>query len=531
MDSLLEAVLAVSTGLELDETLRQVVRAAMGLVDARYGALGVLAPDGRLIRFVHEGLDAAEAERIGELPAGRGVLGTVIEQGRPLRLDDVADHPASVGFPPGHPPMRGFLGVPIRVRDEVFGRLYLTEKFGGQPFSEDDEAVVQALAGAAGIAIDNARLFDETRRRQRWLEASGEVTAELLGGTDPAEALRLIASRALELADADYTLVALPDEADTESGEVSTLIVTVSAGLEADAIIGRKIPVTDSTTGLVFRGRVPVSVPYLEFDLADDLDVSFGPALALPLRAGEAMSGVLLAVRGPGSPTFDEHHLQVVSSFADQAALALQRAEAQAARRQLDVLADRDRIARDLHDHVIQRLFAIGMAMQATRRKVTVPGAADRLTEHIDQLHDVIQEIRTAIFDLHTEPGASAGGLRKKLNAAVAELAGPAGIRTVVRISGPLDVVSAELAEHAEAVVREAVSNVVRHSGAAEVIVTVSLENDLIIDVTDNGVGIPDTVARSGLHNLAERAAAVGGTLRVERVLAGGTRLVWSAPL
>jgi signal transduction histidine kinase len=258
--------------------------------------------------------------------------------------------------------------------------------------------------------------------------------------------------------------------------------------------------------------------------------VALGPALTVPMRAGNAIVGVLLAARVPGAPSFDDRQLQVVSLFADQAALALQRAESQAAQRELDLLGDRDRIARDLHDHVIQRLFAIGLAMQGTHRHTKSPVVATRLTDHIDQLHEVIQEIRTAIFDLHAGPDAGPG-LRTTLQKVITELTADTPIRTTVRMSGPLNVVSAALAEHAEAVVREAVSNAVRHADPTEIVITVSVNNELVIDVTDNGAGIPDTVARSGLHNLASRAADAGGACAVERLPAGGTRLLWSAPV
>jgi signal transduction histidine kinase len=530
MDGLLEAVLAVSLGLELDATLRQIVQAAIELVDARYGALGVLGEDGMLVEFVHVGIDDATRELIGPLPTGHGVLGVVIEDAKPLRLDDLSRHPASVGFPPNHPPMRTFLGVPVRARGEVYGRLYLTEKNNGQPFTEDDVAVVQALAGAAGVAVDNARLYQEARRRQQWLEATGEVTAELLDGTDPAAALNLIATRALELSQADYTLIALPADPDAALTDITTLTVAVSAGLDAATIIGQVIPVAGSTTGAVFVDHVPRNVPSLAFDLAEGLGVEFGPALALPLGTGETISGVLVVVRTPGSASFDEHQLQVVSSFADQAALALQRAESQATRQDLELVADRDRIARELHDHVIQRLFAIGLGMQGTHRRAKNPDVVRRLSEHIDQLHEVIQDIRTAIFDLQTVP-SDRPKLRSTLHDAITELTADTPLLTTVRMSGPLDVVSAELAQHAEAVVREAVSNAVRHADARELMVTISVEDDLVIGVTDNGVGIPDTVARSGLHNLQRRAVEAGGACTVERLDGGGTRLAWTAPV
>ncbi|WP_028924210.1 GAF domain-containing protein [Pseudonocardia acaciae] len=535
LDELLEAVVAISSGLDLDATLHRIVEAAMSLVDARYGALGVLGDDGgqdgRLVDFIYSGIDDATRELIGDLPTGHGVLGVVIEENKPLRLDSLSDHPSSVGFPASHPPMRSFLGVPVRARGKVYGRLYLTEKRDGQPFSEDDEVVLLALAGAAGIAIDNARLYEEAHRRQRWLEASGEITAGLLAGTDADEALRMIASRARELSDADYTLIALGDpEADPE--ETSELTVRVCAGLDPDLVTGRPIPIGASTSGEVFRDQVPRSVPSLSFDVADGIDIEFGPALALPLGKADTIAGVLLTVRAPGSPVFDEAQLQIVASFADQAALALRHAEAQTAARELEVLSDRDRIARDLHDQVIQRLFAVGLAMQSTHRRAKNPVVASRLAEHIDQLHTVIQDIRTAIFDLQNT-STETRRLRATLHETITELTADSPIRTSVRMTGHLDELPAELADDVEAVVREAVSNAVRHSQASDLTVTISIDNnELAAEITDNGIGIPDsTTRRSGLRNLDQRAASNGGTCAIEQPDAGGTRLRWTAPV
>lgn len=526
MDALLDAVLAVSSGLDQDVTLRQIVQAAIELVDARFGALGVLGEGGMLSKFVHVGIDDQTRELIGPLPTGHGVLGVVIEENKPLRLADLSQHPMSIGFPPHHPPMRTFLGVPVRARGETFGRLYLTEKRNGEEFTFDDEVVVSALAGAAGIAIDNARLYEAARQRQAWLEATGEVTAQLLGGSDTEEALRLIASRARELTKADHTMIALPVEPADGAAEPGELVIAVSVGLDSVELTGRRVPVAGSTMGTVFLDRLPRNVLRLDFDLTGQ----FGPAMVLPLGTGEQISGVLLTVRRPGSDQFDEQELNLVSTFADQAALALDRAESQLARREMEVLEDRDRIARDLHDHVIQRLFAIGLGMQSTHRREKSPHQAARLADHIDQLHDVIQEIRTAIFDLQAGP-AQEPGLRSALNQVISDLTGDAALRTTVRMSGPLDVIPPDLAQDVQAALREAVSNAVRHAQATELIITVSVEDDLVIDVTDNGVGLPETVARSGLHNLGRRAAAAGGVLSVTRPPAGGTRLIWTAPL
>ncbi|MDQ2845892.1 MAG: GAF domain-containing protein [Actinomycetota bacterium] len=526
MDALLSAVLAVSSDLDLDTTLRHIVQAAMELAGARYGALGVLGADGMLIQFVNEGVDDATRKLIGPLPTGRGVLGVVIESTKPLVLEDLSQHPSSIGFPPNHPPMTTFLGVPILARGAVFGRLYLTEKATGGQFTADDEAVVQALAGAAGIAIDNARLFDEGRRRQLWLEATSEITAELLAGSDTTADLHLIANKAQQLTAADYTLIALADDPDVPLSEIEELTVAVCVGTHAETLTGQTIPISGSTTGAVFTDHIPRNVTKLAFGLTEEA----GPALALPLGAGEVLSGVLVTVRAPGSPPFDEHQLQVVASFADQAALALRRAEGESARRELEVLADRDRIARDLHDQVIQRLFAIGLAMQGTQRRAKTPVLADRLTDHIEQLQQVILDIRTAIFDLHAEP-EHAPRLRAKLHSAINELTAEIPMRTTVRMAGPLDVVPAVLAEHTVAVVREAVSNAVRHSGARTLTVTISVDDNVVIDIADDGVGVAATVDRSGLENMAERAAECGGACTVERRRGGGTHVVWSAPL
>lgn len=531
MDALLEAVLGVATGLELDSTLRNIVHAATQLVGAQYGAMGVLDENGMLGQFVYAGIDAATSELIGPLPTGHGVLGVVIEDQIPLRLTNLAHHPASIGFPAHHPPMTTFLGVPVRARGAIFGRLYLTEKLNGQPFDDDDEVVVNALAGAAGIAIDNARLYDELRRRQRWLDASNEVTVQLLDGGDPAEALRLIANRAMELTGADYSMVAVPRTDPDTAGGITDLTVAVCVGMGSDAITGRSIPLAGTTTGAVFTDQVPRNVDNLALNLAAGLGIEFGPALALPLGASGSIAGVLLAVRSAGAPVFDEAQLQVVASFADQAALALQHAESQAARQRLEMVADRDRIARNLHDHVIQRLFAIGLSLQTTQRRSPSTEMTERLDDHIDQLQDTIHEIRAAIFDLHLQE-SDERSLRSDVAKAVGDLTVDTALRTTIRISGPVDTLPAALAEHTEAVVREAVSNTVRHARASRLTVTISAdEAELVVSVADDGIGVPAVVARSGLHNLGRRATLLGGSFDVRAAPGGGTELVWSVPV
>ncbi|WP_439386774.1 sensor histidine kinase [Amycolatopsis lexingtonensis] len=533
MDGLLDAVLAVASGLELDTTLRRIVQAAIELGEAKYGALGVLAEDGSLSEFVYVGIDDETRRLIGDLPTGHGVLGVVIDEAKPLRMEEISAHPASVGFPAHHPPMHSFLGVPVRVRDEVFGRLYLTEKKNGEPFTDDDEVVVQALAAAAGIAIENAHLYEQARVRQQWLAATSEVTTELLGGTDPAEALNTIASRALELTGSDVTMLALPGswrfDVDEDRGDdADDLTVTVCAGARAAELSGTHIDLDASVPGAVYRDRTPRSVA--EIALREH---RLGPALVVPLRAGDRTTGVLIAARERGAAPFGPAQLPVVASFADQAALALQLAAQQRTARELDVLGDRDRIARDLHDHVIQRLFAVGLSMQSTQRRTKSPELQKRLGDSIEQLHEIVLEIRTAIFDLHGGVAGETGvRLRHRLHDAIAELTDDAPVHPTVSMAGPVDALPTQLAEHVEAVVREAVSNAVRHADASSVSVSVAVKDDLVrVVVVDDGKGLPEGVTPSGLGNLRDRAEASGGSCTLGSGPEGGVRVEWTAPV
>lgn len=527
LDGLVEAMLTVTAGLDLDTTLRTIVHTAIELIDARYGALGVRGHGHELVEFIYEGIDEATRQKIGHLPQGRGVLGLLIDEPIPIRLDNITDHPASVGFPPNHPPMRSFLGVPVRIRDEVYGNLYLTEKSSGKPFNDDDEVLAQALAAAAGIAIDNARLYEQAQIRQSWMKATRDIATDLLSGTDPARVFRLIADEAHKLTGADVALVAVPADGDSPMSEVSELIVVETAGAPDISRGCVSIPLAGTTVGDVIRDRTPFGGQHSEM-LGDALEDA-GPVLVVPLRATDTVAGVVIAARRTGSPPFADEQLDALASFAAQAALAWQLATTQRHMRELDILTDRDRIARDLHDHVIQRLFAIGLGMQGTIARIESPEIAQRLSESVDDLQGVIQEIRTAIFDLH---GGSAGPtrLRQRLDEAAAQFAG-AGVRTKSQFSGPLSVIEAPLADHAEAVVREAVSNAVRHGRATEVTVLVRVDDNLSVEVSDNGSGIPADISPSGLDNLRRRAEESGGTFTVAPGAGGGTVLNWSAPL
>ncbi|HEY7054231.1 MAG TPA: GAF domain-containing sensor histidine kinase [Mycobacterium sp.] len=526
IDGLVEAMLAVTSGLDLDVTLRTIVHTAIELVDAQYGALGVRGHGHELIEFVYEGLDEEARERIGTLPQGKGVLGVLMDDPRPIRLDDIFEHPSSVGFPSHHPRMRTFLGVPVRIRDEVYGNLYLTDKTTGQPFSEDDEVLVQALAAAAGVAIDNARLYEQSRARQSWIEATRDIATELLSGTDPSTVFDLIAEEALKLTGADAVLIAVPVE--TDAADAPELLIANSAGMTSTTVsLSTPIPVAGTLIGHAFTERRSLRTD--DLDLEPDVVESAGPALVMPLRSGDSAVGVVVALRKKGSPSFNDGQLEMMTAFTDQATLAWQLATAQHQMRELDVLADRDRIARDLHDHVIQRLFAVGLSLQGTIARARSPEVAQRLSESVDDLQAVIQQIRTAIFDLHGElPGKTR--LRQRLDEIFTQFAS-AGLRTTVQFSGPLSVVDADLADDVEAVVREAVSNAVRHSGGTTLTVSVNVADDVTIEVVDNGTGVSSDGGGHGLANLAERARRAGGKFSIGDVDGGGTRLRWSAPL
>ncbi|WP_018683755.1 GAF domain-containing protein [Actinokineospora enzanensis] len=518
LQGLLDAVLAVGAGLELDSTLQRIVQAAVGLVDARYGALGVLGDRG-LSRFLHEGIDAETRAGMGHLPEGRGLLGLLIEHPEPIRLVDLTQHPASVGFPENHPPMGSFLGVPVRVRGEVFGNLYLTEKRGG-PFTADDEAVVRALAAAAGVAIENARLFERSRDRERWLTAGAEVNTQLLAGASQGETLDLIARRVVELTAADCALILLVDDATRDLLRVGAATGTVGEALTDDEVSAFS-PLIDA----VLVAEEPRQVG----DLAQELGTNgaLGPAVVVPLRTA---GGVLLAAREKGARPFTADTAPMLASFASQAAVALELAEKQRAQRMLDVLADRDRIAQDLHDHVIQRLYATGMSLQGTLRRIEDPAARERVHRSVEQLDQTVREIRTSIFDLQSVDDASS--LRRRMLDVVAEVGAGSTVSPAVAMSGAIDtLVPMETGEHALAVLREALSNAVRHAAASEIMVTVAASDALLVEVRDNGVGFTVPDHRSGLENLSRRAAACHGRCEVNSAPGVGTTVRWSVPL
>nr|WP_232327798.1 GAF domain-containing protein [Kibdelosporangium sp. MJ126-NF4]CEL13280.1 TWO COMPONENT SENSOR HISTIDINE KINASE DEVS [Kibdelosporangium sp. MJ126-NF4]CTQ98971.1 TWO COMPONENT SENSOR HISTIDINE KINASE DEVS [Kibdelosporangium sp. MJ126-NF4] len=531
---LLDAVVSVASDLSLPDVLRRIVQSSIDLVGARYAAMGVLAPEGTSLQeFIYIGIDDQKRDLIGDLPHGEGILGLLIKHPEPIRIPDLHEHPQSYGFPPNHPPMRSFLGVPVRVRGAVFGNLYLTEKKGSNEFTEQDETVVIALAAAAGIAIENARLFAQSQQRETWLRASNELNSALMAGQTTSGALTLVARRAVEVSGAAFAAIALPDD----DGEQLTFEVVDHAAAD---LVGRQIDVSGSQLGEVYTTGEPHIVHNLSAaDWALDPPHVFdglGSAVLVPLAAGQNVLGVLMIAHRHGQAPFLDSDLQMVKTFATHAALAIEYVRAQEDRQRLVVFEDRDRIARDLHDQVIQRLFAIGLGLQGLSRLVVKPEVGRRVTGFVEEIDQTIREIRRSIFSLQEEPGTGPVSLRGELLRVIQDGAGALGFEPTVNMDGPLDsLVPDDLRPDVLATLRETLSNAARHADANTVLVTIKVDRGgeaLMLVVRDDGKGITEQPhRRSGLANIAERANRWRGTCDIDTAPDSGTTITWGVPL
>jgi signal transduction histidine kinase len=522
--ALLDAVVAIGSDLDLHSTLERIVAAACTLAGARYGALGVIGADRMLIEFINHGVTPEERAAIGELPRGHGVLGLLIDEPRSIRLQDITTHPRAYGFPANHPPMHSFLGVPVRIRDQVFGNLYLAEKHGGEQFTQGDEDLVAALSVAAGAAIDNARLYVQAERRQRWLAAAAEITSVLVGEVRRTEALELVATRARTVAGAELAMVLLATD--------DRLVVEVAVGGPADAA-GWSIPIAGSDFADVIEHRRVAVVTDLGAAAGWPILLPTGTALLVPLAVGGVALGALVVAFGRESaPITEGLELAMVETFAGPAALALERARAQDEREMLAVVGDRERIARDLHDVVIQRLFAAGMQLQGAAHRSTQDEVRERIGRVTDDLDTTIREIRGAIFELR---GASGHSLRKALRDLVDEAAAPLGFRPALRIDGPVDTAVPDAQRTALlAVLRESLSNIAKHARASSVRVSIAVGGGALdLTVEDDGIGPAATASSSGhgLPNMRARAADLGGTCTVGPAAARGTLVAWRVPV
>ena len=505
--SLLDAVIAISSDLDQRSVLARIVEAACELTGARYAALGVIGPDRSLVEFVTTGLDERQRTLIGDLPRGHGILGLLIEEPRAIRLPVLSDHRRSVGFPSNHPPMTTFLGVPVRIRGTIFGNLYLTEKAGGGTFPDEDEVLVEALASAAGFVIENARAYGLSELRRQWLEASASLVDALQPPVDLVRALHLVTQAARSVSGARATAVLSYRHADARTvASDPDDVPRVTAAL--DQVVAMPRSGSASTTAQL--GALT--------------------ALVIPLRAPLAERAALVALFDTGHAPDDVHERELLESFADQAALALDRAQALADREELAVISDRERIARDLHDVVIQRLFATGLQLQAVSAQATDPSVTERIERAVTDLDQTIRDIRGTIFELQRH---RAGSLRSELRGLVREYAEVLGHTPDVRTSGPVDsAVPDPVREQLLPVLREALSNVARHARATRTEVEVRVTgHELDLTVLDDGIGVEVNGHESGLRNARRRATGLGGTVELAPREPRGTTFTWRVPL
>jgi signal transduction histidine kinase len=531
-EMLLEAGLALSSQRSLDAVLQRIVELAVGVTDASYGALGVLGPDGQIEEFITTGITSEQRHAIGRLPVGRGVLGVLIREPHPLRLPDVSRHPSSIGFPPNHPPMKSFLGAPVTAKGKVFGNLYLTEKQGAEEFDEEDERSLLVLATQAGVAIENARLYEEAQKRERRLDAVREIAAGILQQDDLQEVLTLVARRARELAGADLATIAIPEVG------AERLALTVAEGMHAERLLGMSFGVEESVSGEVMRTDRPVILDDASADQRTYPPMirtgEIGPAMFVPLSSAGRAFGTLAVANQRGGRPFANEDLALVETFARQASVALEFARVQGELRRLAVLDDRERIAKELHDGAIQSLFAVGMGLQVAAQ---LSGDADlekRLEGAAEEIDRVIRDLRNYIFGLR--PGILADRqLHQALRHLAEEFEGRSGVTTAVEIDSE---VAAELASRAGDVVqlaREALSNIERHAAATTCRLSLSrLDGTAVLEIDDDGRGFETAHqpgSGQGLRNLRERAASLGGELRIESTPGQGTTVRVDIPL
>jgi signal transduction histidine kinase len=527
---LIRSGLSLASELSLEAVLQRIVNEATDLTDARYGALGVLGTDGRIAEFVTTGVSPEERAAIGDPPTGHGLLGMLIKDARPVRIPDIGRHALSYGFPKNHPPMTSFLGAPVTSRGRVYGNIYLTDKRTAAEFDEEDEEALVVLAAQAGIAIENARLYEEAQGRQRWLAASAEIAHAILSRSHPDEALQLVTTRARELVGADLAWVVTPEDA-------GALRVAFADGARAERILGMTLPLEDSISGdVVQTGRAVVVNDSTHDDRAFPQLVEaaeLGPAVFVPLAARGRAFGTLAAARDPGRRVFDDDSVQLLKSFADQAAVVLEYARVQGEVERLVVLEDRERIAKELHDGVIQALFAVGMGLQGTALMSGDAELSTRIEGAVGELDRVIRDLRNYIFGLR--PGILADReLGKALRSLVDEFQSKSGVVTIIELD---ESVAAELASKASDVVqltREALSNVGRHAEAATCRVSLVQRDGLaVLEVDDDGTGFDTATVRrgEGLANLEQRAESLGGKASIESVPTQGTTIRIQLPL
>ncbi len=528
--AVLEAVGSIAADLDLHETLQRIVDAASLLSGATYGALGVLddrsGSGGRLREFVTHGITPEQRAAIGPNPVGHGILGVLIEHPEPLLVDDLSRHELSAGFPPHHPRMTTFLGTPIRIGDRVFGNLYLTERRGGGPFTEQDSELVIAFATAAGVVIENARLYEQQLHRRRWLEAAAAVSERLLGKVGTDHPPDVIVEQAMAAGNADGVILLLAPAARR------SLRVAGAAGVMIDPTAAIADPDADPHQGPDHAGHPHTGLELAEAVLRTGVPVSPIPSGDLLVRLGatERVAGVLwLRWSGERLDRVPETIVESTERFAEQVALSLEVAFAEGDRARLAVFEDRDRIGRDLHDLVIQRLFAVGLTLENTTRLAADRRIRDRISMAVDQLDETIKDIRRTIYELGNPQRPA--DLRDEMDVTVTEMLPSLGFHPKVRTNGAVHSgVSDRIRPHLLAVLRESLSNIGRHARASSATITLEVTDEVVLTVVDDGRGLSTDHQGHGLPNMQARASELGGSCEVYPGLGSGVTLVWRVP-
>ena len=523
--------MTLASELSLPIVLQRIVDVAAQVTDARYGALGVIGESGELVDFITTGISAKQRKAIGALPRGRGILGLLITDPRPLRVSSIADHPKSVGFPAKHPPMHSFLGAPVQAIGRVFGNIYLAEKRGAATFSPEDEESLVILAAQAGVAIANATLYAETRLRERWLDALRDITGAILAGPDAEDQLDAIAEHARDLAGADSATIL------TTTSTPGELVVAAAVGAHAAEVRGASVPAAGSISGEVMESGRP-----LVADEAGSHRLAYqpilrlghvGPAIFVPLRVRGRATGTLMVANLQGGRPFDAPTVRLVETFADQASVALEYIRAQADVRRLGLLEERERIAKELHDGVIQSLFAVGMGLQGTALLVGSPEHGARIEGAVTELDKVIRDLRNYIFGLR--PGILADRqLDQALHTLVEEFGGRSATKLAIEVDSGLAARLSSRSHEIVQVTREALSNVARHADAKNAAVRlVRAGPDALLSIEDDGSGFDPRIdsGGNGLRNMRERASSLGGVLRISTRNGRGTSLRISFPV
>ena len=530
-DMLLEAGLTLASELSLPIVLQRIVDLAAQVTDARYGALGVLGEDSTLVEFVTTGIPARQRKAIGALPTGRGVLGVLIHDPRPVRLKNIADHPRSVGFPENHPPMRSFLGAPVQALGRVYGNIYLADKRTGDEFTAEDEEALVVLATQAGVAIANASLYEEVRARERWLDALRDITTQVLSAAQEESVLESIAEHARDLAGADVATIV------TNTPTQGDLVVAAASGARASELRGQGLPADGSISGDVIKsgqGRMFEDVGGEEAAYQPMVALGqHGPAFFVPLRVPGGVIGTLMVANLKGGRRFQESTRELVESLADAASVAIEYDRAQSELRRLGLMDERERIAKELHDGIIQSLFAVGMGLQGTALTAGRADTSAQIESAVEELDRVIRDLRNYIFGLR--PGILAD---RQLDQALRDLGEQMQARSREEVEVNVDAaLAAALSTRSADIVqmtREALSNVARHANATRASVTLERQGpQAVLTVRDNGVGLKagGSSQGNGMRNMRERAAKLGGTLDVSSAPDAGTTLRIAFPV